>query len=236
MSQVVAQGSNTVLDVTVSGTEPLVYRWYFGTNLVAGANGPELIIPNTQLTNAGNYHVTVTNVAGADTSVTATITVGVPPSITSQPANQFVSVGSNVTLQVSGSGSTPMTFQWLKDGVNISGAVNSMLVLNNIQTNQSGLYKAVLANNFGSKTSAVATVSVAGPPRLLSVSRATNGVAQVILEGISGHVYELLSSSNLNGSNWTTVGRLTNASGNPLFIDNSATNKPLRFYRGRLVF
>jgi len=233
VSQVVTQGYSTVLDVSVTGTEPLSYKWYFGTNLLAGVNGPMLVIPNTQLTNAGSYHVIITNVAGVDTSANATVTVGVPPTITTQPASQFVAIGTNVTLVVGATGSAPMTYQWRKDGVNLSGANSSTLVLNGVQTNQTGIYQALLSNGFGARTSAVAVVSIAGPPHLVSVARRINGLTEVVLDGQNGHVYELLASTNFDG--WTVIGRLTNTSGRQLFLDTSSTNQPLRFYRGRLV-
>jgi hypothetical protein len=222
-----------VLDVTVSGTEPLIYRWFFGTNLLAGADGPMLVIPDTQLTNAGDYHVIITNVAGVDTSAIVSVTVGVPPTITTQPVSQFVAVGTNVTLVVSGTGSAPLAYQWRKDGVDIPGATSSTLVLNGVQTNQTGLYDSVLANSFGARTSAVAVVSIAGPPHLVSVARLTNGFIEVVLDGLSGHVYELLGSTNFDG--WRVITRLTNTGGRQLFLDTSATNEPLRFYRGKLA-
>ena len=50
---------------------------------------------------------------------------------------------------------------------------------------------------------------------------------------MSGHVYELLGSTNFNG--WSVITRLTNTSGRQLILDTTSTNEPLRFYRGRLV-
>ena len=232
VSQVVTQGSSTVLDVTVSGTEPLSYKWFFGTNVLVGADGPMLVIPNTQLTNAGSYHVTITNVAGIETSATVTVSVGLPPTITTQPVSQFVAAGTNVTLLVGGTGSPTLTYQWRKDSANLPGANNSTLLLNGVQTNQTGLYDAIVSNSFGVRTSAVAVVSIAGPPRLVSVAR-TNGFTEVVLDGRNGHVYELLGSTNFNG--WSVISRLTNTSGRQLFLDTTSSNQPRRFYRGRLA-
>ena len=43
--------------------------------------------------NAGNYTVVVTNLGGSVTSAVATLTVTVPPRITTQPQNQTVIAG-----------------------------------------------------------------------------------------------------------------------------------------------
>jgi hypothetical protein len=233
VSQVVKQGDNTVLNLTASGTEPLSYRWYFGTNAIAGATGPELVIPNTQTTNVGEYHVVVTNVAGVTSSVTVTVTLGVPPAFIIQPASQFVPVGTNITLIVGATGTGPLAIQWRRYGAAISGATTPLFTLNGVQTNQTGLYDAVVTNSFGARTSVVAVVSIAGPPRLSSVTRLTNGFTQIALDGVNGHIYELAGSTNF--STWALIARLTNTAPRQLFLDTSATNQPRRFYRGKLV-
>ena len=115
-----------------------------------------------------------------------------------------------MTLVVGGTGTAPLIYQWRKEGADIPGANSSTLLLNGVQTNQSGLYDAVMANSFGVRTSVVAVVSIAGPPNLVSVSRQTNGSTQVVLDGVNGHVYELLGSTNFNVNSWTVIGRLTN--------------------------
>jgi len=65
------------------------------------ATNTTLTIANAQLTNAGNYMVTVTNLYGATNSVPAVLTVyGLPPSIVTQPTNRTVLVGSTATFTV----------------------------------------------------------------------------------------------------------------------------------------
>jgi hypothetical protein len=77
-SQTVIQGTNVTFGVTVSAssTPPLSYQWYFNnTNLIAGATNTSLTLMNVQPTDAGNYSVIVTNVAGSVTSSNAIFTV-----------------------------------------------------------------------------------------------------------------------------------------------------------------
>src|SRR5213592_2471754 len=59
---------------------------------------------------------------------------GIPvtlPTITSQPQSATVAVGSTVTFAVSASGTAPLSFQWKKNGVPLSGETGANLTLDN---------------------------------------------------------------------------------------------------------
>lgn len=86
------------------------------------------------------------------------------PPITTQPASQSVVVGQSVTFQVGASGSGPITYQWLKDGVPITGATNATLTLDNVQAAQAGSYVVVVSDPGGSVTSQAATLTFVGAP------------------------------------------------------------------------
>jgi hypothetical protein len=60
--------------VAASGTAPFGYQWKFNQGDLPGQTNRTLVFPSVQLTNAGDYTVVVTNVAGA-TSQVATLTV-----------------------------------------------------------------------------------------------------------------------------------------------------------------
>ncbi|PYU20295.1 MAG: hypothetical protein DMG30_21570, partial [Acidobacteria bacterium] len=67
----------------------------------------------------------VSNYAGSATSSAATLTVNVPPSITTQPASQTVTAGQTATFSVTATGTAPLNYQWQKNGAAISGATSS---------------------------------------------------------------------------------------------------------------
>jgi len=74
-SQTVTQGVNVALTAAATGTAPLSYQWRFkGTN-IAGATTNSYTRNNVQVSDAGDYSVVVTNVAGSVTSSNATLTV-----------------------------------------------------------------------------------------------------------------------------------------------------------------
>lgn len=84
-----------------------------------------------------------------------------PPAVTSQPASLTVPVGASATFNVSASGSTPLGYQWQRNGANISGATSPSYTLNNAQFSDTGAqFRAVVANGFGSANSNAATLTV----------------------------------------------------------------------------
>jgi len=75
LSQTVPTGSNVVLSVIANGVTPLSYQWSLnGTNL-PGATGATLSLSNLHVSQTGNYHVSVANTYGTNTSADAIVAV-----------------------------------------------------------------------------------------------------------------------------------------------------------------
>ncbi|MGH7995377.1 MAG: hypothetical protein ACREFX_03395, partial [Opitutaceae bacterium] len=87
-----------------------------------------------------------------------------PPAVV--PAAQTVAAGASPKLIVTGSG----TVQWQLNGVNISGATDSMLKLPDIGTDQAGTYTAVVTGSDDSVTSLSGTVAVTVSAHLANLS------------------------------------------------------------------
>jgi hypothetical protein len=62
-------------------------------------------------------------------------------------------VGDTVSFNVFGVGVGPITYQWLLNGLNLSGATTSNLLLNNVQLTDAGSYNVVLTDQRGSQSS-----------------------------------------------------------------------------------
>ncbi len=87
-----------------------------------------------------------------------------PPYISIQPIGGTFVTGSNVTLTVIPMILDGMTYQWKKNGTNISQAVSSSYSINDIQMSDAGDYVVVVTSANGqSVTSNVATVTVITP-------------------------------------------------------------------------
>ena len=78
LDQSVGVGANVSFSITATGIPPPTYQWYFNGTAIAGANGSTYSLANAQTANAGNYTVTVSNVAGSATSRAATLAVSAP--------------------------------------------------------------------------------------------------------------------------------------------------------------
>src|SRR5947208_462756 len=74
-SLVVTQGNSAGFSVSAAGDAPLTYQWRLGSAAVTNATNSTFRIAVTQLTDAGNYDVVVTNSSGSVTSAVARLTV-----------------------------------------------------------------------------------------------------------------------------------------------------------------
>jgi hypothetical protein len=163
VSQTVNAGATVTFSVVATGTAPLTYQWMKGGANITGATTATLTLSSVTTSSAGSYTVKVSNSAGSVTSAAATLTVnstGTAPTITTQPVSQTVSAGANVTFTVVASGTAPLSYQWMKGGVNISGATASSLSLTSVTTSSAGSYTVLVSNSAGSVTSAGATLTV----------------------------------------------------------------------------
>jgi hypothetical protein len=171
-NQSVLQGGTAIFTVTATGGLPLSYQWRDnGTNLtdggnISGSTTTNLFIGNVSSNNVGTYTVTVTNIAGAVISSNALLTiVSSPPVIIIQPTNETVIVGGTAGFSVTAIGSTPLTYQWKKNGTNLVGQTSTNFIIASVQTNDAGIYAVAATNAYGSAISsnAVLTVLVAPP-------------------------------------------------------------------------
>lgn len=150
-------------------------------------------------------------------------------SITSQPTNVTAQVGRTVNFTVGVAGHSPFHYQWLTNGVALSGATNSTLVLTNVQLSQAGSYSVVVSNCFNIVTSSNATLTVILPPvPQTSIHRAVRLDHSNLEIGAS---YQLQQSLDL--TNWTNFGTPFSAtsSTNSQYVDVENWNLFFRLKR-----
>ena len=92
-----------------------------------------------------------------------TYTTGVLPSITAQPQGVTSCSGRPLTLTVATT-TSGVTYQWRKDGADISGATSATYSVPNATASANGSYDVVLTTGCGSKTSDAASVVIADSP------------------------------------------------------------------------
>jgi hypothetical protein len=150
-------------------------------------------------------------------------------SITVQPQSQAALNGTNVVFTVAAAGAAPLSYQWQFNNAAIASATSTNLTLANVQSTNSGSYQVLVSNPAGSAISAVAVLTVAGPPVLLNPRTTAGGAFTFTIAGATGLVYAVEVSTNL--VQWSLLGSMSNETGQTNFIDSVSSNGVSRFYR-----
>jgi hypothetical protein len=88
---------------------------------------------------------------------------GQAPTITSQPANVSDAVGDTASFSVVAAAASNLSYQWKRDGVDITGAVVPVYSFTVAASDSGAKFSVVVSNPFGSVTSAEATLTVGQP-------------------------------------------------------------------------
>lgn len=161
------------LSVSASGTSNLAYQWQIesGVDFVnvtddatySGTNSSQLSIETSVVLNLSTYRCIVSGDNAYDvTSNDATIEVDALAEITTQPVDVNVTEGEEATLSVMANGDA-ISYQWQKDGEDISGATDSNLILAASSKQDEGVYQCVISNDCNTITSVEAMLLVCDP-------------------------------------------------------------------------
>jgi hypothetical protein len=142
----------------------LTYQWFKNGIAVTGATSRTLMIADVYA--SGSYSVVVTNAAGSVTS--AATTVGVSPSITSQPASLSRLQGQAAVFSVVATGTGPLSYQWSRNGLPIAGATGSSYSIASVTSSSAGTYTVTVTGAVGQVLSQGAELSVVMPPSITS--------------------------------------------------------------------
>jgi hypothetical protein len=167
-SKTVTAGQTAAFSVAATGSGTLTYQWKKNGTAISGATSASYTTPATAASDSGAlFTVTVANSTGNVTSNAATLTVNVPPSITTQPVGQTVTVGQTATFTVTATGTATLTYQWKKNAIAISGATSASYTTPATTASDSGaLFTVTVSNTTGNVTSNAATLTVNVPPSI----------------------------------------------------------------------
>jgi len=84
------------------------------------------------------------------------------------PTDQAVIAGESLTLVSDVVGSGPLSYQWLKNGAEISGATNPSLSFSQVLTNDAGTYTLRVNNPLSTNSTRGAVITVSSTPVLLT--------------------------------------------------------------------
>ena len=160
----VAATADTLLLVSAGGAAPLRYQWRFGGAPLPGATNSQLALTSVQLSQAGNYDVTVFNSAGAVTSSNAVLGVFLAAYFTQQPQSQSIKAGTTTNFTALAVSGSAVRYQWRFNGTNLLNATNPTLPLVNVQPANAGIYQVIATDAVASVPSAAATLTVTYEP------------------------------------------------------------------------
>jgi Carboxypeptidase regulatory-like domain/Immunoglobulin I-set domain len=163
----VEAGQPALLQTVAEGTQPITYSWSRNGEAIANSNTPALWLFNTTAADDGaTFTVTATNAAGTITSAAARLnvtTTPIAPSIGTQPLSITVVAGETASFGVAAQGSGPLAYQWLRNGVPITGATQAFYQLTATQGDNAALFSVRVSNTVDSVTSQAATLTVVSP-------------------------------------------------------------------------
>ena len=155
-NQTVNEGG--ALTLSVLATNATGYQWKKDGENISSATSATYTKQSVVPSDAGSYTCVVTGAGGSVTSNPATITVKALPVITQQPANQEITEGETLTLNVVATGATG--YQWKKGEEVIPDATAATYTKEGATAADAGSYTCVVTGAGGSVTSNAATVTV----------------------------------------------------------------------------
>ena len=229
MAQTVTEGQTATFAVTATGTSPS-FQWKKNGANIPGATSNTYTTNTTAIgDNNAVFSVEISNSAGTVTSSNATLTVSalaVAPRITTQPTAQSVTAGQAASFSITATGTGPLTYQWRKNGVNISGAIASAYTLPaTVSGDNNAVFAVEVSNSAGTVISITAALTVTPAP--VAPAIATHPVAQSLIAGqtttfsvIASGTAPLRYQWKKNGVDVTTgVGGTTSTYTTPATVD-----------------
>jgi hypothetical protein len=171
--------------------------------------GQEIFLRWFDANDSGNDHgVAIDNLT---VSFQATVALTNPPVITSQPQSEATAEGGFAIFSASATGNPSPSFQWQLDETNLPGATSSTLALNNVNSNQAGIYSCAITNSAGATNSI--SVSLIVTPNSID---ATNGEIRILTYNVAGNN----TGTETDAADWSTNAAQVQAIGRELMYFN----------------
>lgn len=130
----------------------LSYKWSQNDKLVQSGLSNQITYSSSLVSNSGLYKCEISGACGTLFSIPVRLTVHPLTKITFISPDVNAPFGNDITLSVKSEGYN-LTYQWEKDGKFINNGTDSILLLQNLNATDIGLYKTKVTGECGTKTS-----------------------------------------------------------------------------------
>lgn len=184
-TQTINAESAAVFSVSFAGASTgLAYGWThngtplhdgaLGASAISGSATTNLTIANAFAIDDGSYVALVTNSLGHGASAPAILEVNDPAILTGIMGETNAPGSGNYSMTVSAIG-TGLTYQWLSNGIAISGANSSTYTVGSSSVSNSASYSVIVSNSTGSSVTNGPTVVAYTPVLLYDTFSYPNG-------------------------------------------------------------
>lgn len=215
LPQAVCNGGSATISVNATGTGTLSYAWRKDGQLLSNVT-PTLTIPSATASDAGTYTVTVTGDCTPTQSNAVLLKINPATAIVAAPQSATTCAGQNAQFYVQATGAN-LTYQWKKNGNDISGKTQSALTLTNVTIGDAGSYSVIVTGSCGNLTSIPAANLIV--KQLPVVSQ--NPLPQTITVGSTATFTVLASGDNLTYQWFKNGSLVSGATGSTLTISNA---------------
>lgn len=215
---------NTPINLTATGA-PAGTTVSFGTNPLTPGSSTTVTLNGVNTLSNGSYVITVNGVAGSQArsrELTFTVQAGAAPTISTQPVNAAVCIGTNANFSVVAAGATGYQWQVSTDGGNsfnnvATGGTGSSYTVNNVTAAiNNHRYRVNVIGQCGVAVSDAVTLTaqqapaISANPANATLCEGSNATFNVTASGTAlSYVWQV---STDGGNNYTDIGSSNNAS------------------------
>jgi hypothetical protein len=142
-----------------------------------------------------------------------------PPAVTNQPQSLAITAGDPAGFSVTATGTDPLSYQWRKNGGELTDATNASHSIACAWVADAGNYDVVITNSYGSVTSSVAVLTVNKAAASVTLSNlahiydgtARNAAAATTPPGLTVDLtYDGSSNAPTNAGSYEVIGTVNN--------------------------